>query len=56
MWCVGLLLVLQGCEFIQRKKPAEAIDAGRKPVARVNDTFLYRDDLEGLVTAVTTCW
>ncbi len=51
VWVAGLAFAVMGCEFIQRKKPVEGTENTRKPVARVNETYLYQDDLEGLVTS-----
>lgn len=48
-----LLFCATGCEFIRMKgKPQEAY-LDRRPVARVNDTFLYFDELAGIVSAST---
>jgi len=47
---VGLL---QGCELIKMKKEQTGQDLTRRAVARVNDTYLYLDELEGIVTAST---
>lgn len=38
---------LVGCDLIRMKEKPEA-DAQRKPVARVNDVFLYEDELSGV--------
>ncbi len=37
-----LVLVLSGCEWFQKKEIGE-------PIARVNETYLYKEDLEGLI-------
>ncbi|TQD38629.1 peptidyl-prolyl cis-trans isomerase [Haloflavibacter putidus] len=37
-----LVFVLSGCEWFQKKEIGE-------PIARVNETFLYKEDLEGLI-------
>jgi len=42
-----------GCDLIRMKKEKSEADLTRKPVARVNDTFLYLDELEGIVTQNT---
>jgi hypothetical protein len=41
---------LAGCEFIQRKQASTSETTTREPVARVNETYLYRDDLTGIIT------
>jgi len=43
--------VAAGCDLIRMKNTAA--EAGRQPVARVNNTFLYLDELSGLVSAKT---
>ncbi|MEZ4947126.1 MAG: peptidyl-prolyl cis-trans isomerase [Cyclobacteriaceae bacterium] len=47
------ILSLNGCELIRMKKEKSEQDLARRPVARVNDTYLYLDELEGIVTANT---
>jgi hypothetical protein len=42
-----VMLFLAGCDLIRMKEKQEA-DAMRKPVARVNDAFLYQDELAGI--------
>lgn len=44
-----LLMALGSCEFIRMKKDANP-GAGRKAVARVNDVYLYQDELAGIVS------
>jgi len=46
-----LALFLGGCELIRMKKD-QAVEE-RRAVARVNDTYLYLDELEGIVTPNT---
>ncbi|HRW98774.1 MAG TPA: peptidyl-prolyl cis-trans isomerase [Cyclobacteriaceae bacterium] len=48
-----VVLLLSGCDLIRMKKDQSDEDATRKAVARVNDTYLYLDELEGIVTAST---
>lgn len=48
-----MVISLNGCELIRMKKEKANEDAGRKAVAKVNDTFLYLDELEGIVTINT---
>jgi len=47
-------LILAGCDLIQMKKQQSANGVARVPVARVNNTFLYHDDLAGIVTQGTS--
>lgn len=64
-WCgkftagTGLLLLLaamvSGCDFIRMKQDQSAADnAARIPVARVNQTFLYKDELAGIAQPGST--
>jgi hypothetical protein len=43
------LLALGGCDLIRMKKNKTEGENARKPVARVNNTFLYLDELAGIV-------
>jgi hypothetical protein len=47
-----LALITSGCDLIRMKKDGPLVEA-RKPVARVNDTYLYQDELVGLVSGKT---
>src|SRR5688572_2530938 len=47
-----ILLTLASCDLIQMKKDATESDASRQVVARVNNTYLYKDELGGIVTDV----
>lgn len=50
---VGLLcslLFMQGCDLIRMKKEGSEDSEARKPVARVNNTYLYQDELAGLTS------
>lgn len=49
-----VLALLAGCDLIQMKQEALATDEERVPVARVNRTFLYNDELLGIVLPGTT--
>jgi hypothetical protein len=49
-----LAFCLFGCEFIQRKKDSQNQNGERKAVARVNNTFLYKDEIVGIVSDRTT--
>jgi hypothetical protein len=48
---IVLTIVLVGCDFIKRKK---GDDQGPKPVARVQDKFLYPEELVGIASADMT--
>lgn len=48
------MLVLAGCELIQMKRQNTADGVARIPVARVNATYLYQDDLTGIVMQGTS--
>lgn len=55
---LGLIFVLiplfmQSCDLIRMKKESPENDL-RKPVARVNNVYLYRDELSGIVTGNTS--
>jgi hypothetical protein len=52
MACVVICLV--GCDLIRMKKESQAESASRKPIARVNDKYLYQDELVGIVDANST--
>jgi hypothetical protein len=60
MWLKSLnlsalcLLALASCEFIKMKSEQGADQVKRVPVARVNNTYLYKDELTGIVTIGTT--
>jgi len=49
----GVLFLVSGCELIQMKKGAGESDADRRSVARVDNTFLYHDELVGIVAPGT---
>lgn len=48
------VLALTGCEFIKMKKEQTTEEVKRFPVARVNNAYLYKDELAGIVAAGTT--
>ena len=48
--CIGLLSL--SCEWISRQRAID--DEGRIPVARVNNTFLFKDELAGIVSHETS--
>jgi len=54
-WVAGMLfpvlLLSQSCDFIRMKKEKSE---SRKPVARVNNTYLYQDELIGLTNSKTS--
>lgn len=47
---VGSLFLITGCEFIKMKGEQASDEVSRVAVARVNDTYLYKDELNGIVT------
>lgn len=50
LWAIPILFTLQHCDLIRMKDKSEAAeDAGRVAVARVNKSYLYKDDLAGIV-------
>jgi hypothetical protein len=49
-----VLLVAASCDLIRMKRGKSADEAARRPVARVNNNYLYHDELGGLVTGKTT--
>jgi hypothetical protein len=48
------LLLLVACDLIQMKKDPAASDGSRQPVARVNNAYLYKDELSGIVNPVVS--
>lgn len=50
----ALALLLNSCELIQMKKGEGEGLPGRKAVARVNDTYLYQDELVGITSEKLT--
>lgn len=55
---VGVLLlflvVVSACDLIKMKGSLSDSDANRKPVARVNDAYLYQDELTGFIPPGTS--
>ncbi len=51
---ISLVLMLAGCDLIRMKKENQDDAAARKPIARVNDKYLYQDELVGIVDANST--
>jgi hypothetical protein len=51
---VVTLVCLSGCEFIKMKNEQASADEQRTAIARVNTTYLYKDELAGMVTAGTS--
>jgi hypothetical protein len=49
-----LMSLLFGCEFIKMKKDAAESDGSREAVARVNNAYLYQDELTGIVNPPIT--
>lgn len=49
-----VLVVVSACDLIKMKGSLSDSDANRKPVARVNDTYLYQDELTGFVPPGTS--
>jgi hypothetical protein len=52
--CILGMQLLSACEFIRMKQEAPVAIEERKPVARANDTYLYRDELVGIVDQNST--
>jgi hypothetical protein len=51
---LSIALVVGGCDLIRMKKDQRVEQQNRKSVARVNDTFLYLDELNGLARGKAT--
>ena len=49
-----MLVIFAGCDLIRRKKEQQVTVPERKPVARVNDKYLYQDELVGIVDQNST--
>ncbi|MFZ5971194.1 MAG: peptidyl-prolyl cis-trans isomerase [Bacteroidota bacterium] len=52
--CVALPLLVAGCEFIRMKRNQTQPEGERVPVARVADTYLYKDELSGVLSDKVT--
>jgi hypothetical protein len=48
-FCCILGMLASSCDLIQIKRGKKDSDESRKPVARVNQSFLYLDELKGIV-------
>jgi hypothetical protein len=48
-FCCILGMIASSCDLIQMKRGKKGSDESRKPVARVNQSFLYLDELKGIV-------
>jgi hypothetical protein len=44
-----LLICISSCDFIKMRSNGAVLDKDRQPVARVNQAYLYRDELAGIV-------
>ncbi len=51
---LAAFLLLSGCEFIRMKKDGSSEAGDRLAVARVNNTYLYKDELADILTPSTT--
>jgi len=45
-----VLVILTGCDLIKRKRDQSPEGTVRQPVARAHDTYLFKDELLGIVT------
>jgi hypothetical protein len=50
---VSLSIFSSSCDFIKMKDEAKSENGDRKPVARVSSTYLYQDELSGIVPVGT---
>jgi hypothetical protein len=48
-WFIAIALALSSCDLIQMKRGKKGTDESRKPIARVNQSYLYLDELKGIV-------
>lgn len=54
VWAIlSVLTLIYGCDFI-KMRPEGASDANRQAIARVNQSYLYKDELAGIVPAKST--
>jgi hypothetical protein len=53
-FCSLLGILASSCDLIQMKRGNKEGDESRKPVARVNQSFLYLDELQGIVSKDAT--
>ncbi len=54
MSAVLLFIVMSGCELIRMKKEDTGSEPAREAVARVNEKYLYRDELAGIGSQTAT--
>lgn len=53
VWLALIGLFLSGCELIKMKVNNSNGDADRQPAARANDSYLYKDELVGIIAPGT---
>jgi len=46
----SMAMIFASCEFFQVKKEVDDTQVKKSPIARAHDTFLYKEDIEGMVT------
>jgi hypothetical protein len=52
---IAILFLAAGCDFIKMKKDQSGEDQVKeKPIAQVNDTYFYPEDLSGIITPGTS--
>ncbi len=49
--CISILCLVTACDLIRMKKGSASVDEERRALARVNDAYLYLDELNGIVPA-----
>jgi hypothetical protein len=49
--CISILCLVTACDLIRMKKGSASADEERRALARVNDAYLYLDELNGIVPA-----
>jgi hypothetical protein len=54
LWLSFCALMLSSCELLKFKKGLGSDDSSRKPVARVKDAYLYKDELRGVIAPGTS--
>jgi hypothetical protein len=54
LFCLLTAIVLAGCDFIKMKNDGADSEADRQPIARVENTYLYKDELDGIIAPGTT--
>lgn len=53
MASLALVVIVSSCEFIRMKNEQTDASNTRKAVARVHNSFLYKDELIGIIPAGT---